>query len=1118
MQQAAQSGLLSEAIAQVFGVSDRQQTLAQEILEIANGNTNVLPVLKVVPADTLHGHLGAYAEASNTIFLSDSLIEIPDLAIEVLTHEFGHSIASRYFNDSEQSTDAYAFTHKVLGKDFALQLSSPEGHQAEDSHAQGDALSPETTALASDIKWFDTPLHIDWARQQLPMLNAQAFEIFRVAQNDSDAFFGPIRAPMLSPYGLQTSSATHFDNNNIRGSIETMRKRWGDGIDNFNSTDIDFRIFVQFLDASRVGPAFDGPNAGVENLMYRFGQISHAFQDFYSHSNWVEMVRAGDGKWIAPRALLDTGFDLPQQLNPGSYLTNAPRVMVAMSGSDFDATLQEAGTGLFLTGRKAVHWWVTDQQAGWGEVYANPKPGSEKYGSPVGALMTGAVNGAIYYDTDYSVPLRAPNKTGILDKEYFNGFSHGGFAGAMPGRSWISPLSKDKPDNGRFSDKTANSALFTEAQAYAGLQLRADFDRLGNMIFKNYGEAGLRKFANYAITENSRELFVTTYSTPGGRWKWDQTDPAQKFIQLLLAKSAEDPTALDHAFDESAMRFVEVFYPPNADEPTATPQRAYLTQILKDGRWWDSSGGLINTHHDHLEDYGPEAFTPAATQHSAMGGRAVWSLPQTEEGNYLGTIYYVANINTGARVYLDEFDVSIDELHLVDENGNTIQVVDLDHADYPELHQRLLNLYNIDVNSRPEEETFANSVVIKSSETRGPILLQAADFFADQDLTVGTASDRPQVVHSNLFFAGHDETRSWLKLRTDGLLEITDISKAPKGTHEIFVSVSDGSGMLEGVMITLAIDPEVLIAGRAYAPQTQAELRFTDSGDSSISVYGQVVDRNGTPLAYAEHMGSRLGSASGLPPGANGTVVQTNLADGIDSGNFEFFAYLYDKQQTVELSVEPTSGDRFLLKNGQQTIAELTLSPDKQVTTYTDEIYINALEDVLLGVPLRTGLIQRASDKKGSPYEVTLQTSVSREAAHDGEFGFILADPQNGYIIEPSTGLHIEEVSLNPENIGQFSVYSVRGVRDREITHSGSFKIDPELNLNNLALFPYYRAENPDGAELFIGRSNVDGLSHISRVGKNTFGVEDLVGGDYDFDDVVITITGMTVVNTGTTP
>ena len=208
-----------------------------------------------------------------------------------------------------------------------------------------------------------------------------------------------------------------------------MRERWSDGIERSDDTQIDAKLNLPFVNKSLVGSGFERANAGVQNLMHRFGQVTHAFQDFYSHSNWVEMVRSGKNKWLTPNSILDAGLDLPAQLNPGSYINNAPNVMVAMSGSDYETSLVRAGVAIYATQAKSVHWWVNDREAGWGEVYANPKAGGT-----IGGLMTGAVNSAIYYDTNCSVPLRANDRTGFFDVEYYRAFSHGGLAGEVIGQ------------------------------------------------------------------------------------------------------------------------------------------------------------------------------------------------------------------------------------------------------------------------------------------------------------------------------------------------------------------------------------------------------------------------------------------------------------------------------------------------------------------------------------------------------------------------------------------------------------------------------------------------------------------------------------------------------------
>lgn len=433
----AESGELHNAIAVAFGNQEGEDLDA--IYQLTVDLASDLPTVEVLDIADLRGHISAYRSDTDTILISQQALADSSIAIEALTHELGHAIAYRYFSTDVGGEVAYDFTKALMGQDHALILSANAVHadHPQDQAADSDqtlTLQGEETPFA--VEWFETVLHIDWAREQLPMLNAQAFDLLKLGQNDSDAFWGPVRAGIFSPYGLQTDSSTHFDNNNVRGSVEAMRKRWSNGMEKFGDTSIEGKLNLPFVDKALVGPGFDGPHAGIENLLYRFGQITHAFQDFYSHSNWIEMVN-GTGQWIESGTLLDSSLDLPDQLNPGSRLSHVPNMAVAMSGPDYDASLIRAGVSWF----NWIYWRVEDRQNGWGEAFAELKSGSQ-----VGGLMTGTVNRAIYYDTDYRVPL-----VSVAGKHFFShieptkylGFSHGGLAGAVLG-SWMSPLSKDK--------------------------------------------------------------------------------------------------------------------------------------------------------------------------------------------------------------------------------------------------------------------------------------------------------------------------------------------------------------------------------------------------------------------------------------------------------------------------------------------------------------------------------------------------------------------------------------------------------------------------------------------------------------------------------------------------
>lgn len=1117
LQSLAQSDALAQALQSVYGPAafpDRLEALQQAL---ASGDMTVLPQIVTVDAEVLQGRPGAYSRDTDTVYVDARVLEVPSVALEVLTHEWAHTVAARHFADTERSGDAYALTKALLGQDHALILSSPEAHaQAGAAESSGQLISPGGTAAVA-VQWFDTALHIDWAREQLPMLNAKAFDLFKLGQNDSDAFFGTKRVGMLSPYGLQTSSATHFDNNNVRGSIETMRKRWTDGLDNFMAEKVDNEMYIEVEasslmlrkgDDARVGPDFKGPNAGLENLLYRFGQIAHTSVDFYSHSNWVEMVLAGEGRWIAPGTLLDAGLDLPAPLNPGSYLGPAPSVQVAMSGPDFDQSMQLAGKGTYANGTKVVHWWVQDRQSQWGEVFAQPKAGVAAPADRVGGLMTGAVNGAIYYDTDFSLPLRAVDRTGLFEAEYFRGFSHGGLAGTVMGQ-WLSPLSKDKPDNGRFSDKDANRVLFQQAKDYSASQVRHDFDRMGHLIFKHHGVEGLRTFAEFALVESARAQFVSTYSKADGRWDWTPAQQNLALARTFMTTAVEaDPDAHDFHFDESNMRFIEVFHAAPEGDTQGIGSRTYLTQIWVDGRWQDAAAGLINTHHDRLEDYGPDAFLPAPVQHTELGGRALWSTPYAEEGHYLGTVYAVANVNTQARVHIRQFDIGRDLLQLVDAQGQVLTTFDLDHADYPVQRQLLLERHNIEINARPETEALTQSRVILSDTVQGPVLLQAADFFADPDVLL-TSDSRSNA--ATMVFAGHDEIHPWLELRSDGQLEITDLSKVPKGLHEIYVSVSDGAGgQLEGGLIRLAVDPQIRIGEQLYAPGSEITLQLRADNQAAVGLWGQVVDEAGRPVGLPEHWGTSLGQASGLPVDVQPGHVQSMLASDTDHGTMQFFADVYDRQETVALEVRTTGENRFELWHDDVLFADFSLQA-KQTEALIDSLYISGQEDIQLGVPLPALLDSVSLDAPGLTHQVRLEARVVQESPLAGEFGFVVMDLQSGDVIDPRTGVQLEALRLTPDNVLDHAVYSVRSASDTVIESSNHFLLDAELNLNNLALQPFYRVETQQGPQLMLGgvEGLREGISPIVRVGLNSFGVDDMVDGDLDFDDVVVTLSGL---------
>ena len=1096
----AQSGHLQNSIKSVFGLSANQNELNALIDALSKGNSSYLPHIVAVDSEVLSNHPGAYAAATSTIYLNQNIVDHPSLVEEVLTHELGHFLASHFFKGLEKQTDAYDFTYAMLSRDNSLLLSSHDVNEA----AQKGTIKLPGTNQPLDVVWFDTKLHNEWLKTTLPMINGDAYFRLYLAEKDSDAFDGAFYG---SKYGLQTQSATHFDNNNIRGSLEIMRKRMDEGLSSFNSTFIPEnndpgRIFVN--------PNFIGNDAGVQNLLYRFGQIIHAFSDFYSHSNWVEL--AVNGGWMSDTTLLDSGLGNFSQLNPGDYIPNAPKVMVAMAGPDYNTAMKLAGVGSYSGRSQNVNWWVGQDRDNWGNAWANPKDGQKYSGGTVGGLMSGAVNGAIYYDADYSVHLRAINRGGWQEKEYFRGFSHGGIAGTVYGQ-WVSPLAKDSINNERENGKewapnvTLNAMWHNKAHALADLQLKNDFDRLGNLIFKEYGSSGLRKFADYALIEGQRDLYVSTFSKPGARWNWDQPNAAVKAAKAFMPDDTSN-ASLAASVSELPMRTVEVFHQDLSSTLISVGNRSYLTQVEIDGRWVDSAAGLVGTHYDATM---PGLFSAAKTQHAASGGRIVSTEIGANNGSYLATTYSIENINTQARVYINNFDVGEDEIRIIDASGNLVELIDVDLGNYDQIHQTLLSKYNIQINARPETQTLTHAKIIHAAQVKGSVVLQASDFFGDADMV--HAANSIGKGYAQPLFVNQDGMLPWLSLRKDGTLEISDITKVAAGTYEVYVSVADGASILNGIPILIAIDPKVMVGNQAYTPTASMDIHFRSAGSGAISIFAQAYDQNGHAVSQPHHLALRVGDNAGTPNGIDVSRIRSELADDTNHGNMRFFAYFHDKNEMVSLDLAEISAQTYALKFNGQIIADIVIGQDDAVETYVDEIYVSGTNDILLGVKLDNFITSSGFSTQSRPLLVNLETTISRESDLTGEFGLFLADLKTGCVIDPTSGVQSENIILNANNVGSYAVYSVIKNENGTMRDKDSFLVDPQLNLHNVALMPYYKLAN---GQFFLAGSyhTTDNVSHIVRVGENGFGVEDLIGGDYDFDDMLVGINKITISET----
>ena len=88
--------------------------------------------------------------------------------------------------------------------------------------------------------------------------------------------------------GGQFKNEFHFDNNKIWGSTQQINQGYRAALD-----------------------AINGDNQ--EDVFLHFGRITHALQDFYSHSNWLGLLNGG---WTVDQRLLDEGYGFFQELSP----------------------------------------------------------------------------------------------------------------------------------------------------------------------------------------------------------------------------------------------------------------------------------------------------------------------------------------------------------------------------------------------------------------------------------------------------------------------------------------------------------------------------------------------------------------------------------------------------------------------------------------------------------------------------------------------------------------------------------------------------------------------------------------------------------------------------------
>lgn len=257
---------------------------------------------------------------------------------------------------------------------------------------------------------FGFTVHPEITATALPFLQASIQDELKSATEFQDTFG-------------QFSQTNHFDGCNFSGTAANIRTWYNDAV-----------------------ASLDPANFDAVDAAFSFGKILHAIQDFYSHSNWVELQNVG---WISTDVLFDSTTGTFPAMTPYSLLGGSAYLIEGESETPF-------GPGSSVSR-------VPDTYHTYFSI------GDESY---VG-VVTGCVNPFLYGGDE------SPDSISV---------SHGGPAGDPFS---FGALAKDEPD----SEDAALNAKHNQARALAERQTFQEFRRLTELVRAAYGEAGAAKFA-----------------------------------------------------------------------------------------------------------------------------------------------------------------------------------------------------------------------------------------------------------------------------------------------------------------------------------------------------------------------------------------------------------------------------------------------------------------------------------------------------------------------------------------------------------------------------------------------------------------------------------------------
>jgi uncharacterized repeat protein (TIGR02059 family) len=291
-----------------------------------------------------------------------------------------------------------------------------------------------TTTNKRNRQNFETDIHNNNVTESLPFLSQNTLSTISEAQERVDSIFS----------ADQYRSANHFDNNDFTGSTRNVNSLYSN----------------MMLDVLSNGGRATKPNVAFEpryKFWNSFGRIAHAVQDFYAHTNWIELGFDPSFEYYYlggkddPQIIFDSSYTYLAELQPGHKIGSTNIVPITFPGLSNPNSIKDLGSGLGAlkevrydlnnngtidTSDKAFYWLADSSRpfAIQGKTTAGINVGAltSGIGAPLLYGQTSLTDIALETKITYKKKLDGANSLRTFTQPWlfeFKGFDHGGMAG-----------------------------------------------------------------------------------------------------------------------------------------------------------------------------------------------------------------------------------------------------------------------------------------------------------------------------------------------------------------------------------------------------------------------------------------------------------------------------------------------------------------------------------------------------------------------------------------------------------------------------------------------------------------------------------------------------------------